>query len=80
MSGPINKINLQVLHLYILLKMGAYEQEKCVMLSNEINLEIDIYYCLHGCKIRYGHHGHGHAYNFENPSSGNRMEVDPVLE
>ena len=46
MSGPIDKINLQVLHLYILLKMGAYEQEKCVMLSNEINLEIDIYYCL----------------------------------
>ena len=41
-----DKINLQVLHLYILLKMGAYEQEKCVMLSNEINLEIDIYYCL----------------------------------
>ena len=33
---------------------------------------------MHGRNIRYGHHGHGHAYNFENPSSGNRMEVDPA--
>ena len=40
MFGPLDKIDFQVLDLNILLKMGASEQQKCLMLSNEINLEI----------------------------------------
>ena len=46
MSGPIDKINLQVPDFYIQLKMGASEQEKCLMLSNEINKEMDVQCCL----------------------------------
>ena len=34
---------------------------------------------MHGRITWHGHHGHGHAYNFEKPPSGNKMEVDPAV-